>query len=165
MSKKNFTDGLESLLTEAPEQDRFLSEKPPSGSKSSGKKEAGQRRSTGSKNFTSNLQSFLQDTFEESFEERLQQLEKRETTPNKEIKKRSRKPLSGLDALIRQTIEPSSVRVAAQATRRLVVAFDEQQLQKLRQIAKLEKTYLKKIIVDLVEDYINTYETQKGDLD
>ena len=44
------------------------------------------------------------------------------------------------------------------ATRRLVVTFKEEQLHKLKAIARKEKTYLKEIINEIVEDFIKEYE-------
>lgn len=115
-----------------------------------------EKRTTG-KDFSDDLQSFLQKAFEESFEEQMSR--ERTVDPSK---KSLHKPLTGLDALIRSTVEPDSYQIDPDATRRLVVTFREAQLEKLRTIAKSEQTQLKKIISDIVEEYISEYEKNKG---
>jgi hypothetical protein len=143
---------MESLFAETEEElrkeeDRLSSKKRKAGKKSSGK------------DFSSDLQSFLQDAFEESYEA---QVSRKHTLSGSspELKKRRRKPLSGLDSLIRNTLEPSSIRIDPEATRRLVVTFKEEQLQKLKTIARKEKTYLKEIINEIVEEFIKAYESK-----
>lgn len=121
------------------------------------KKRETSKRSSSGKDFSSDLQSFLQDAFEESFEEQVSRDSSASTT-SPEVKKRRRKPLSGLDSLIRNTLEQSSMRIDPKSTRRLVVTFKEDQLQKLKTIARKEKTYLKEIINEIVEEFIKEYE-------
>ena len=77
-----------------------------------------------------------------------------------EIKKRSSKPMEGLDALIRSTVEPK-VQFDQNATRRLTLQFDERKLEKLKTIARMEKTLLRDIIDGIVEEYIARWEKQK----
>ena len=122
--------------------------------KLTGKKEA-RKEGRPEKDFTSDLQSFLHQAFEESFEE---QLREEAQNAGKSSEKKSAASFTGLDALIRSTLEPASMAIDPKAMRRLVVTFNEAQLEKLRTIAKLEKTYLKKIINDIVEDFIKQYE-------
>ncbi len=150
MAKKRFTEGLDSLFEETTSSGK------PRGRK--GREEESSRRS-GTKDFSSDLSSLLQEAFEESFEEQLQKKEAK-----KDQSKKPERPLTGLDALIRSTIEPASVTIDPKAKRRLVVSFHESQLAKLKNIARLEKTQLKRIINTLVEDYIEAYEDKKGKL-
>ena len=146
---------MESLFAETNEELRREEETQASQKK---KREARKRSSSG-KDFSSDLHSFLQDAFEESFEEQVSRESSASITPP-EVKKRRRKPLSGLDSLIRNTLEPSSMRIDPNSTRRLVVNFKEEQLQKLKSIARKEKTYLKEIINEIVEDFIREYEAR-----
>lgn len=161
MSKKKFTEGMESLFN-----DEAL-EKEEQKSASSVRKVSTalqeEKRSPGGKNFTDDLQSFLQTAFDESYE---RQIEKRKTEDySADIKKRRSKPMSGLDALIRATVEPSSrVDAKSKAVRRMTVAFDEEKLSKLKRIARLEKAYLRDIIDRIVAEYIEEYESEKGGL-
>lgn len=164
MSKKRFTDGLESLLS-TPEdaglqgnallsaESNVTKSKNPSAAEAnpeSSKKAQGKR-------FTDDLQAFLMEAFEESFERQMQQI-----PAEAEIKKRSTKPMAGLDALIRSTVEPSKVHFDQHAaTRRLTLQFDERKLEKLKTIARMEKTLLRDIIDSIVEEYIARWEKQK----
>ncbi len=120
-------------------------------------------RTSHGKNFASDLESFLEEAFEESFEEHFQN-ESKPPQIDTQIKKRSRRPLGGLDSLIRSTVEPSSIEIQELPTRRITLVFDQRKLDKLKTIARLERTYLKDIIDDIVEDFLDAYETQKGEL-
>lgn len=118
-----------------------------------------QKKSTG-KNFTDDLQSFLREAFEESFEEQFS-TPKDKLKEEKRIKKRRKKPLSGLDALIRQTVRPQPKNLLDQPTRRVTLTFDHQKLEKLKKIARLNNTYLKDIINEIVSEYIEKHEGSK----
>lgn len=155
MSKKRFIEGLDSLFADTPgEADRKSAQPPPARSKKRGRKTEETSGKSSGKDFSSDLASFLQEAFEESFE---QQLGQERTPSTREAPKPQR---SGLDALIRNTLESSSITIDPKATRRLVVTFREEQLQKLKSIARTEKTVLKKIIHEIVEDYIRQYERE-----
>jgi len=114
------------------------------------------------KDFSSDLHAFLQEAFEESFQEKINR-EKPEPTKESKSKSRRQSSSSGLDALIRNTLEPSTMRIDPNSTRRLVVTFKEEQLDKLKTIARQEKTFLKKIIGEIVEGYIQQYEKKQRD--
>jgi hypothetical protein len=174
MSKKRFTDGLENLFT-GPEDSALQSgnqllsgentkTRQPKLARVSSSNTSGEERATkksSGKRFSDDLQSFLMEAFEESFERQIQQpLD----TGSIELKKRSQKPMSGLDALIRTTIDPKIQLDSAYQLRRLTVAFDEQKLEKLKTIARMEKTYLRDIIDVIVADYIKEYEIKRGKL-
>jgi hypothetical protein len=50
-------------------------------------------------------------------------------------------------------------------TRRLTLVFDESKLNKLKSIARMERSYLKDIIDEIVESFIKEYEGKKGNLE
>lgn len=162
MSKKKFIEGMESLFRDDPaEQEaqqqasRVRKSPPPS--------EEEPKRSASGKNFTDDLQSFLQTAFEESYERQTENRKKSDYSTD--IKKRRSRPMSGLDALIRATVEPvSRVDTKSKAVRRMTVAFDEEKLAKLKRIARMEKAYLRDIIDRIVAEYIAEYESEKGNL-
>ncbi len=169
MSKKKFTVGMESLFKDTP--DEFVEvDKSMASSDSSekahprkAKSKEGKRKSS-SKDFTDDLQSFLQEAFKESFEQQMSQ----ETNPlsaDINIQKRSKKPVSGLDALIRSTIEPDKVHFKGQSIKQLTLTFDEEKIQKLKKIARTQKKYLRKVINEIVEEYIKDYEEKKGKIE
>lgn len=159
MSKKRFTAGLESLLS-SPEDaalqgHAMLSAESITAKSSTAPKPETNKKAQG-KRFTDDLQAFLMEAFEESFERQMQQV-----PAEAEIKKRSSKPMEGLDALIRSTVEPK-VQFDQHATRRLTLQFDERKLEKLKTIARMEKTLLRDIIDGIVEEYIARWEKQKN---
>lgn len=172
MSKKKFTDGLESLFSidqnkESGQGTTFLEGANPDEMKP-GAGKPGVSKSSSRKNFTTDLDSLLNEAMQESFEEQIQE---RETAANagkvqpfhQQVR---RKPLGGLDMLIRRTVERGSVEEdQLTGTRRLTVSFDKEKLSKLKTIARMEKAYLKDILGDIVEEYIRRYENQKGAVD
>ncbi len=162
MSKKRFTAGLESLLSspdDAALQGHAMLSAESTNAKSSNtsteKPSPEPSKKAQGKRFTDDLQAFLMEAFEESFERQMQQV-----PAEAEIKKRSSKPMEGLDALIRSTVEPK-VQFDQNATRRLTLQFDERKLEKLKTIARMEKTLLRDIIDGIVEEYISRWEKQK----
>ena len=167
MSKKKFNEGLERLFVEMEKDSASavsaLLEAPDAGQ--GGNTPLGKEGSTTvqkrplGKKFGEDMESFLHAAFEESFERQMRS----DFSPADEtaIKKRSHRPVGGLDALIRNTVQPQEVHFDEHATRRLTLVFDELKLKKLREIARMEKTYLKDIIDEIVAAFIQTYEEKK----
>ena len=178
MSKKRFTDGLESIFGEVHEEtfDRgLLVEKKKAKaaghaeSKSKSKSPVSKKRSS-RKNFTTDLDSLFDGSgLSEIVDEKL----KERAAPRKNLKgktksmehtKRVRKPLSGLDALIRQTLETGSLSYDPTAKKRVSFTCEKAKLDKLKRIARQEKAYLKDILGDIVASFISEYETKKGQM-
>ena len=162
MSKKKFTVGLESLFQEedvAGEQQQEGSALlfPPEPKTVKGKKSKKGAKKKSSKNFTDDMQDFLIDSFEESFERQMAKRSEK-PSPNKIIKKRSKRPRSGLDLLIRSTVNPSTIEFDEHETKRITLVFDIKKLEKLRSIARDKRTYLKDIIDEIVGEFIDDYE-------
>jgi len=171
MSKKRFTDGLESLIEgESSDSTARVKElllfpemateqRPASKTKISKKKE---KRPT-QKGFAAELQSFLTEAFEESFEAQMSVLERDLDVPQqgKSSFTPKRRPPGGLDALIRSTLEPDSMSVVDYPVRRIVLTFDEEKIEKLQHIAQLKKTVMKDMISEIVSNFIQTYEKKK----
>lgn len=120
-------------------------------------------RTSHGKNFASDLESFLKEAFEESFELQSQG-GTQAAMMDAQIKKRSHRPASGLDLLIRSTLEPIAMTDEDARTRRVTLLFDQKKLEKLKTIARLERTYLKDIVDEIVQGFIRTYEKEKGNL-
>ncbi|MEN0007054.1 MAG: hypothetical protein AAF798_23085 [Bacteroidota bacterium] len=165
MSKKKFTEGLESLFGEEQEE-KFLQEEdallfPPDEVviKRKGKSgtKAKSKAKKASKTFSEDIEGFLASSFEESFEQQIgaAQQKKSSSTTNK---KRSRRPRSGLDLLIRNTVKPSSITLKDGTTRRVTLVFEEEKLEKLKTIARQESVFLKDIINEIVGEYLATYQ-------
>ncbi len=182
MSKKTLKDGLESLFGMPPasveEETAFMGDNVlPEGKKSSkpSQRKTSQRkasdtrsRSGSSKSFTADLESLFQTVVKESVAE-----EKKKAAREKKRKigtshsdmgatEKSRRPMSGLDSLIRQTVEPNKEEIKRAAVpkekKRVTFVFDKKKLLKLKTIAKLEKAYLKDIIGGLISEYLDEYD-------
>jgi hypothetical protein len=176
LSKKKFTDGLESLFStdhnrESGQGTTFLEGANPTELRP-GAGRPNVVKPSHRKNFTTDLDSLLQEAMQESFEEQLQERETAAATGSGVAATKAqpfhqhvqrRKPLGGLDMLIRRTVEQGAVAEdPLTGTRRLTVTFDKEKLNKLKIIARMEKAYLKDILGDIVEEYIRRYENQKG---
>jgi hypothetical protein len=144
MAKKNFKSGLGDLLSDALD----MPKEKPAPKKQTTRKTTSKKKVT--KSFMSDLDGFLQDAIEEGVQD---QATKIKTGKPKAAVKR-KKPLFGLDALIRETVETSRVEVTPQNTKRVTFIFDEEKIEKLQKIARLKKAYVKDIINDIVSEYI-----------
>lgn len=164
MSKKKFTDGLESLFGETAEKKHeedqlVLFEESRKSSRKTGDSE---RRASSGKDFTSDLQSFLAEAFEDSFEEQLGSEGGESSSREQRTRRRPRPASGGLDALIRSTIQPRMEEPATGPTRRITLIIDRQKLEKLKNIAHKKKSYLKDVIDEIVSEFIQHYEAEKG---
>ena len=159
MGKKTFSEGLDDLFNDSRQADHsgldsVVGETP-------------HARKHGHKNFASGLDALLQEVLEES-------LEKYEANQPDSVAQSGktkagtsdafRTPLrSGLDALIRQTIDVQEMITDEQSgKKRLTVAVDRTKLEKLKVIARLENAYMKDLLVKLIDGYIEEYSKQKG---
>lgn len=165
MAKKRFIDNFESLFGD-PLADAQPQERSDSSGKAATKKDdipadSNKKPKASGKKFSDSLQSFLSDSFEESFERQMAETQKKDSSPTPTPRKKRRR--SGLDFLIRSTVEPSNIEYDDQPKRkRLTLTFEPQKLEKLKSIAKVERAMLKDIIDEIVGDYISKYETEKG---
>ncbi len=177
MSKKTLKDGLESLFGMSPasveEETAFMGDNVLPGSKkakkTSQKKVSDNRsRSGSSKSFTADLESLFQTVVKESVAEEKKKIarEKKRTLGTSHTDTGSaettRRPMSGLDALIRKTVDPNKEEikqaVIPKEKKRVTFVFDKKKLMKLKTIAKLEKAYLKDIIGGLISEYLEEYD-------
>ena len=155
MSKKRFSEGLDDLFKDAPAEQDYRDEvraTPP-------------ERKSSHKNFIFGLDALLQEALEESLEKYASN-QPDSTTPSGRTKS-GRAPqsihLSGLDSLIRQTIDVQEISAdEATGKRRLTVAVDKSKVDKLKTIARLENSYLKDLRVTLIDGYISEYTQRKG---
>jgi len=179
VSKKTLKDGLESLFGMPPasveEETAFMGDKVlPTGKKikkSSQRKSSDSRRRSGSsKSFTADLESLFQTVVKESVAEEKKKAARKEQRalgrPQSDTaeSENPRRPMSGLDALIRQTVAPNKEEIKRAAVpkekKRVTFVFDKKKLLKLKTIAKLEKAYLKDIIGGLISEYLDDYDLE-----
>lgn len=166
MSKKRFTEGLESIFGNTSDEDfgsgGLLAVEEPKEQKAIAKKPV--RKSKSRKNFTTDLDSLFEDVLKETIIEQTQKREKGldNKTKSTQNKTRKRKPLSGLDALIRRTVESSTIEIDSNLKKRVTFVFEKQKIDKLKKIARIEKAYLKDILNEIVSEYLDTYEEKRG---
>lgn len=174
MSKKKFTDGLGDLFTPDPKAvmgrgTAFLRNPFDPQGNTDVEEVKEKRHSSSRKNFTTDLDSLLEEALQEVFDDQTN------TTTHDEgsVKTKTfhqqthrKRPFSGLDMLIRRTVESSPMEITHDSTntKRLTVTFEKKKLEKLKKIARMEKSYLKDILGDIVADYIRNYEQSKGNL-
>ncbi len=162
MAKKNFIDGLDSIFdSNEPSKDELVVVE-------AKEKKTSRRKSKSSKDFTADLDTLLQEALQESVEKHT--AKQKTKTPVAKSEKRDRRgrikrTLSGLDALIRQTMEVSEEEVKTSAyepkKKRLTFSFDRDKIEKLKNIARMEKSYIKDIVNEIVSEYIDEYEKSK----
>jgi hypothetical protein len=160
MSKKKFTDGLESLFTVSDEEtvehySNGIYSETTSETVVEPVAEAKPKRS--GKNFTADLGSAMQDAFVRSEDTFLTQEDN--INLNDVSKKTMRKPLTGLDALLRRTIE--STDLDNETKRRVVLIIESGKFEKLKEIAREESLFLKDIIEKSVSFFIDDYDRRK----
>ena len=156
MAKKEFSKGLDNLLSDVETggnvfADAAAAAPPP------------RERRHGHKSFMSDLDSLLQDALDESISS-----QNDPRSASVQAKSGAQQSVSdnvphGLDVLIRQTINIQDI-ITDEATgkRRLTVAVDKTKLEKLKTIARLENSYLKDLLVELIDAYIQEYPAKKG---
>lgn len=146
MSKKKFKAGFDDLFNEALQENTSAKES-----------EKVVKHRSSSKSFAANLESLFEDTIKESTAEKAEAIKegKKRTSSSKRTK-----PVFGLDALIRETVETSTIQTTktAKGLKRVTITFDPKKLEKLKSIARVEKAYLKDIVNEVVSDYIAKYE-------
>lgn len=154
MSKKKFSSGLDELFAELAENPAVSEVTLTTGTTRSGRN---------LKSFTSDLEAVMNTDLSEDTSA---SQDKSSSVPNPKSKSKqtgfSGLP-TGLDALIRQTIDIHDLEKEEQrGIRRLTVAVDRDKLEKLKAIARMENAYLKDLLLELIDGYINEYADQKG---
>ena len=156
MSKKKFKAGLESLFGEIAVEGMtpyLVEDKQPKETETIVKKS---RSRSSSKNFTADLETLFSDALDKEYKEQ-KNTPKSVKGKQTEIKKRSDKPIIGLDALIRKTIKEKKgdIREVAALKKRLTITLEKKKLEQLKLIAKEKKTYLRTLIDELVSEYLS----------
>lgn len=158
LNKKNFAVGLETMFHQTLFEDN-LKDNPSHLDKNAGKPAAAKTtKKPAIKSFADNLELFLNEAIEESVQEKTEDIRAANNAVDglKDANKRNnRKPTIGLDLLIRSTIEDASF--VENDKKRMTFTFDKDKVEKLRQIADLEKQRIRDIIDELVTQFIGKY--------
>jgi hypothetical protein len=164
MSKKRFSSGLDSLFEKSNEQGAVAEvgtpSPPPSVSELEVEVKAAVMKRTTTKNFTSDLDSLFSEAFTEAVEEKVEKMRREAgiNDPFSSPRENARKPLSGLDALIRNTVDTSLAGLEHAPVKRLTIMFENQKIEKLKNIAKQEKAFVKDLVNDVLTEFITNYE-------
>ncbi len=159
MAKKRFSEGLHDLFSDAAAE--------ANSSVFSPVERPAQERKLSGKNFMTDLDALLQEALEET-------MEKYESNQPDSIaagNAKNRQAIgnlpsassNGLDALIRQTIDFQEINTdESTGKKRLTVTVDRSKLDRLKAIARLENAYLKDLLLEVIDRYINEYSLKKG---
>lgn len=158
MSKKKFSEGLDDLFKNDDSGEHhaeLYSVTSP--------QQPAERRQSG-KNFMAGLDALLQEALEESMDKLENNQPSEATPPTKSKSKNAGSSMyGGLDALIRQTIDVKALEIDEQTgIKRLTVAVEKAKLDKFKAIARLENSFMKDLLVGLIDEYIAEYSKDKG---
>jgi hypothetical protein len=156
MSKKKFSEGLDDLFSNEPaveSQWAYATTDAPV-----------RERRASNKNFMDDLDELFSQAMDERFDQPDPEPPTASTSSTKSKSLAAqRAPLSGLDALIRQTIDVQEINFdEASGKKRLTVAIDKTKLLQLKNIARIENSYLKDIMIQLIDEYLQEYQAKKG---
>ena len=167
MSKKRFSSGLDSLFDNPRDEQEFEDVKagkapPPSVSELEAEVKAVVMKRTTTKNFTSDLDSLFNYAFTEALEEKVDQLRRDSGIDDPFESKRDnyKRPLSGLDALIRSTVDTSLMGLEHAPIKRFTIMFENKKIEQLKNIAKQERAFVKDLVGDVLTEFIKNYEQQ-----
>lgn len=155
MSKKKFSEGLEDLFKDIQEfSDAGLPQTDPQGQRSSTTHRSGQ------KSFAAELETVMQEDYEDMPESSPATALQGKSKSHEALR---RALFSGLDSLIRPTIDVQALTDEEQSgKKRLTVALEKVKLEKLKMIARMENSYMKDILISLIDEYIEKYNRDKG---
>ncbi len=170
MGKKKFSSGLDSLFDAKDDQheldlQRELSDVRIQGDqRTTSVQEMPSIRRASNKNFTSDLDSLFQDAFTDSVEEKAEKLRRlaNNDDPFESNRRQYKQPLSGLDALIRSTMDTSLAEFDHAPVKRLTIMFENLKIEKLKSIAKMERSFVKDLVGGVLTEFINDYEKRSG---
>ena len=167
MSKKRFSSGLDSLFDNPRDEQEFEDVKagkapPPSVSELEAEVKAVVMKRTTTKNFTSDLDSLFNYAFTEALEEKVDKLRRDSGIDDPFESKRDnyKRPLSGLDALIRSTVDTSLMGLEHAPIKRFTIMFENKKIEQLKNIAKQERAFVKDLVGDVLTEFIKNYEQQ-----
>jgi hypothetical protein len=168
VSKKKFSSGLDSLFDVQEDIREQIAEAAPSVFEEQNSNvrigsAAASHRKASSKNFTSDLDSLFSEAFTDAVEEKVDKLRRSSgiEDPFEDNRRAYKQPLSGLDALIRSTIDTSLAGFDHAAVKRLTIFFENYKVDKLKSIAKSERSFVKDLVNGVLTEYINNYEKRQ----
>ncbi len=160
MAKKKFSSGLDSIFEE-PEVKQAQVENTQTPQTNAPDELVLVPRRAKNKNFTSDLDSLFQEAMTESLEQKIEKKQRNLETSEAGLRN-YKKPLSGLDALIRQTADKSLLDLEQAPVKRITFTFENAKIEKLKIIARKEHSYVRDLVQEVIAGFIEDYEKQKG---
>ncbi len=151
MAKKRFTDGMDELFSGESKKEEPLTLFP---TEDQPEQTTDQPRK-GGKGFAASLDAFLAEAFESAEQDADVDELPKPTKPTPTRRPRGRRAASGLDLLIRQTTDESQFVPQQHDTRRVTLIFNKQHLEQLKTIARQRQVYLKDLIGEIVEQFLD----------
>lgn len=159
MSKKKFKAGLESLFSDTGADDQLPGIRPllveEEARESLDTRHRTRQKKRSSKNFTSDLEGLFHNAVDTEYKEpvRKSPLASRRDT---KVKKRSERPVIGIDALIRRTSTENreEFKSSSPLKKRVTFSLEKKKIEKLKDIAKSKKAHLKDIVDDIISQYL-----------
>ncbi len=163
MSKKKFKAGLESLFGDTGADDQLPGIRPllveEEVQESLGTTHRKRPKKRSSKNFTSDLEGL----FHSALDEYKEPTKKSALTSGRDtkVKKRTQRPVIGIDALIRRTSMENreEMAVSSPLKKRVTFSLEKKKIEKLKNIAKSQKAYFKDIMDLAISQYLEKCDT------
>ena len=161
-NKKKFSEGLEHMFQTSLFEGIFDNEEQPAAAPVKAAVAPLQDRQTAAptKSFATSLEQFLNETIEEIVEEKISDIQENGVEAVRSTKSRSNKPSIGIDLLIRSTVE--NAEVFDNGKKRITFTFEKDKVEKLREIADNERSRIRDIVEDLINDFIQGYRWKEG---
>jgi hypothetical protein len=158
MSKKKFSDGLDSIFSDIHEEVMATTYVLKDNPKADTEERNSKMERKGGKNFSSNMDDVIMKSFVTNNE-----TQNKEEDDNSNIRyshvKKQRTPLTGIDGLFSRSIEYGDLE--NDSKKRIVLILENHKVDKLKSIAKKEHLFLKDIIIQSVSSYIDQYDRRK----
>ena len=159
MSKKKFKAGLESLFSDTGADDQLPGIRPllvEEETRESLDTRRTRQKKRSSKNFTSDLEGLFHNALDKEYKEPAKKSSLASGRDTK-IKKRSDRPVIGIDALIRRTSTENKeeLKSSSPLKKRVTFSLEKKKLEKLKDIAKSKKAYLKDVVDDIISQYLD----------
>lgn len=160
MSKKKFKAGLESLFGDTGMHDQLPGIRPLLVEEEAAKESAARPKrpkKRSSKNFTSDLEDLFHNALDKEYKEKTEKSPAVRSRRDTKIKKRSERPVIGIDALIRRTSmeNKDEVVISSPLKKRVTLTLEKRKVEQLKSIAKSKKAYLKDIVDEIISEYLN----------
>ncbi len=156
MSKKKFTDGLESVFDSSENESGSMMATVLQETRQQEERIIKAARK-GGKNFSSDIDDVIMNSFVTNHTEVSNNDDYNDFHYSN--KKAQRRPLNGLEALLTRTMDYGDL--DNDTKRRIVLILEQHKVTRLQEIAKEEQLFLKDIILKSVSFYIDQYDKRK----